>query len=126
MEDNRDNLIVVVAGYPDLMEQFVQSNPGLRSRFNKYIYFEDYTADELLLIYQGMCEKSGYYLTEDACARVAAKLQEICKQKTENFANAREARNLFEKAVVKQASRLFNIENPNNEQLCELTADDVE
>lgn len=126
MEDNRDNLIVVVAGYPDLMEQFIQSNPGLRSRFNKYIHFEDYSAEELLLIYQVMCEKSGYYLTEDATASVAAKMQDICKQKTKNFANAREARNLFEKAVVKQASRLFNFENPDNEQLCELTADDVE
>lgn len=75
MEDNRDNLIVIVAGYPDLMEQFIQSNPGLRSRFNKYIYFEDYTAEELLLIYQGMCKKSGYSLTEDARTRVA----ENCK-----------------------------------------------
>ena len=73
-----------------------------------------------------MCKKSGYSLTEDACACVASRLQEICAQKTKNFANAREARNMFEKAVVKQASRLFNIKNPSNEQLCELITDDVE
>ena len=65
-------------------------------------------------------------MTEEACACVASKQQEICTQKTKNFANAREARNMFEKAVVKQASRLFNIKNPSNEQLCELTTEDVE
>ena len=60
MEDNRDNLVVIVAGYPDLMEEFLDSNPGLRSRFNKFINFDDYTSAELTDIFEGMCEKSGY------------------------------------------------------------------
>lgn len=64
MEDNRDDLIVIVAGYPDEMEKFLNSNPGLHSRFNKYIHFEDYNLQELQLIFEGMCEKSGYTLTD--------------------------------------------------------------
>ena len=64
MEDHRDDLIVIVAGYPDLMERFLSSNPGLRSRFNKFITFEDYTGDELMSIFESMCSKQEYKLDD--------------------------------------------------------------
>lgn len=125
MEDKRDNFVVIVAGYPGPMKKFIESNPGLRSRFNKYINFEDYTPTQLATIYQSMCGQAGYVLSVEAKTCIIEKLENLHANRSANFANAREVRNLFEKAVVKQASRLFELKNPSNEQLCELTVSDV-
>lgn len=125
MEDYRDKFIVIVAGYPGLMQDFVRSNPGLVSRFNKFIHFEDYTPDELLEIFKSMCSKSGYHLTADAELLVAHILTARYEMRDKDFANAREARNLFEKIIVHQATRLYDNANPTNKEIATLTAADV-
>lgn len=125
MEDHRDDLVVIVAGYPNLMERFVNSNPGLKSRFNKYIYFEDYTPEELLEIFDSMCKKSGLTATKDARDLVLKHFEEEYTNRDETFANGREVRNFFEKAVVNQANRLANESYLNNEDVSTLTAEDV-
>lgn len=117
MEDNREKFIVIVAGYPEQIEQFLDSNPGLRSRFNKYINFDDYSADELLLILNQMCEKSGYILSDDAQSHVVAQFKEFMSNKPDNFANGRFVRNIFEKAISNQANRVVKIANPTNKDL---------
>ncbi|MDE7297587.1 MAG: AAA family ATPase [Lachnospiraceae bacterium] len=106
MEDNRDSLIVIVAGYPDLMEQFLSSNPGLRSRFSRFIFFEDYTPDELFEIMSGMCRKQEYSLSPEAESYVRDFLKKRCENKPDNFANARDVRNLLEHAITNQAARI--------------------
>ena len=126
MEDNREDLIVIVAGYPELMGKFIDSNPGLRSRFNKYINFEDYNEAELLQIYKVMCENTGYRSTADALDYVASYFTEKYRNRGDNFANAREVRNFFEAAVVKQADRLYGNVNVSDEELCTLELEDVQ
>lgn len=106
MEDNRDSLIVIVAGYPDLMDQFLSSNPGLRSRFSRFILFEDYTPNELFEIMFGMCRKQEYILSAEAERYVRKFLEKRCADKPENFANARDVRNLLEHAITNQAARV--------------------
>ena len=125
MEDHRDDLVVIVAGYPDLMERFVNSNPGLKSRFNKYIYFEDYTPEELLEIFDSMCKKSGLTATQNARDLVLKHFEEEYANRDETFANGREVRNFFEKAVVNQANRLALELNIDDEDVSTLTAEDV-
>lgn len=125
MEDHRDDLVVIVAGYPDLMERFVNSNPGLKSRFNKYIYFEDYTPEELLEIFDSMCKKCGLTATQDARDLVLKHFEKEYANRNETFANGREVRNFFEKAVVNQANRLALELNINDEDVSTLTAEDV-
>ena len=127
MEDNRDNLVVIVAGYPDLMDEFLNSNPGLRSRFNKFIFFDDYKPDELFQILLGMAKKQDYVLSEAAKVKAKEYFEQACANKTENFANAREVRNYFEKAVSKQATRLVkNINSIDEQMLLTIEADDLE
>lgn len=127
MEDNRDNLVVIVAGYPDLMDEFLSSNPGLRSRFNKFIFFDDYNPDELYQILIGMAKNQDYILSEEAKAKAKEYFVQACANKTENFANAREVRNYFEKAVSKQATRLVkNISAIDEQMLLTIEADDLE
>lgn len=125
MEDRRDDLVVIVAGYPDLMEHFINSNPGLKSRFNKYIYFEDYTPEELLEIFDSMCKKSGLTATQDARDLVLKHFEEEYANRDETFANGREVRNFFEKAVVNQANRLAQESDIDDEDVSTLTAEDV-
>ena len=126
MEDNRDNLIVIVAGYPEPMTNFIQSNPGLESRFNKYINFEDYTPSELMQIFMVICKKSAYTITEEAMQRVNDILTEKHETRDSNFANARTVRNIFEKVIVQQANRVYAINNPTTEELTTLTISDIE
>ena len=125
MEDNRDDLIVIVAGYSDLMMEFLDSNPGLRSRFNKIITFEDYMPDELLDIFKSICTKSGMKVTEEAEKAVLDFFIERCELNLKTFANARDIRNFYERAITNQANRLASIESPTNGQLETLTIDDV-
>ncbi|MBW3614922.1 MAG: AAA family ATPase [Actinobacteria bacterium] len=123
IEDHRDDIVVVAAGYPDEMHKFVESNPGLRSRFPKTIHFPDYTNDELVSIFESMCKKSSY--TCGAEAKAAASRYFQSQPRDKGFGNGRLARNLFESAMAHQASRLVAITEPTNEQLMELLAEDV-
>lgn len=125
MEDHRDDFIVIVAGYSDLMEEFLDSNPGLRSRFNKVIMFEDYGPEELLDIFKSICTKSGMTATKEAEDAVLEYFVVRCGLNLNTFANARDIRNYFEKAITNQANRLASIEQPTNAQLTTLTIDDV-
>lgn len=126
MEDHRDDLVVIVAGYTELMQKFIDSNPGLRSRFNKYIYFNDYNVDELTAIFKVTCKKSGYKPTDEALEYVRSVFEKKVAHKAENFANAREVRNFFEKAMVKQADRLYDAKNLTDEQLATLEVEDLQ
>ncbi len=106
MEDHRDNLVVVAAGYPKEMETFLDSNPGLRSRFSRRIVFEDYRPEELFEIFRRFCTERKYVMTEGAEKRIRAHLKYLYEIRTENFANAREVRNFFEKVTEQQTNRL--------------------
>ena len=125
MEDNRDKFIVIVAGYDDLMENFINSNPGLKSRFNKYFHFNDYNAQELLGIFKMNCNKYQYKLDEEAEKAAAEYLTELEANKDANFANGRDVRNYFEKVVTKQASRISKLESPSDDEVLTLTAEDM-
>lgn len=122
MEDDRDQLVVIVAGYPAKMKEFVESNPGLASRFPRTIDFPDYTNDELVEIVGDMCKQNQYALA-DACG---AKLTEIfaAAPRREGFGNARLARNLFEAAVTAQSTRLGSEAAPSDAELTTLVVDD--
>ena len=126
MEDHRDDLVVIVAGYTGLMEKFIRSNPGLESRFNKYFHFADYTAPQLLEIFKAMAKKNGYTLAPEAEEWLAEDLRDLYENRDENFGNARDVRNRFEKAVAKQADRLAGMESPSVEQLMELKTEDFQ
>lgn len=126
MEDHRDDLIVIVAGYPDLMDEFLNSNPGLKSRFNKFIQFEDYSPEEQLKILEGMCKKQQYYLSDEAKEYTLNFFTERMKEPELNFANARDVRNYLEKAISNHACRVVNIENATKEDLQTIMKEDVE
>ncbi|MCQ2304874.1 MAG: AAA family ATPase [Bacteroidales bacterium] len=125
MEDNRDRLVVILAGYSDEMKAFIDSNPGLQSRFNRYIHFPDYSEDEMFRIFCLRCEKSDYVITEDAKARLMDLLAQSVVNKDKNFGNGRFVRNLFEKTVEHQANRLAKMENLTPEMLSRIEKEDV-
>lgn len=124
MEDHRDDLVVIAAGYDALMDRFIHSNPGLESRFNRFLHFEDYTPEELLEIFKMRCAKGCYELAEDAAGPVRDFLREENRD-PESFGNARGVRNLFERILVCQANRLAGQETVTREDLMTLTAADV-
>ena len=124
MEDNRDDLIVIVAGYPAPMEEFLNSNPGLKSRFNKYLYFEDYTPDELIGILKLNAKKADLVLSESAEKFAMEFFTKRCENRPANYANGRDVRNFFEKALINQANRLAALESINDEQLTSLEVED--
>ena len=125
MEDHRDEFIVIVAGYTNLMREFIDSNPGLKSRFNKFFEFPDYTVDELQQIFDLQCKKYQYKLDEDAEKAVKEEIIKLEAEKGENFANAREVRNLFEKIITNQATRVAAIEDVDEETLSTITMEDL-
>ncbi len=125
MEDNRDDFIVIVAGYPELMDEFLDSNPGLRSRFNKHFYFKDYEPEELVEIFSKMCNQSGYVPTDECMYCISAYFKYHYLNRDKNYANARDVRNFFEMAIVNQANRLANDNNITDEELIQLTLEDV-
>lgn len=125
MEDNRDDLVVIVAGYTELMEQFLASNPGLRSRFNKFIDFPDYTADELTDIFLLRLRSYDLKIEDEALEVVRRFFEDRCESKPETFANARDARNYFERVLTRQADRLAPMEAPTDEELMTITVADV-
>ena len=124
MEDHRDDLVVIVAGYDGLMEKFIQSNPGLESRFNRYLHFDDYTLDEMLEIFKMQCRKSQYTLSPDAEQDVKDFIYDENADGV-TFGNARGVRNLFEQILTAQANRLAKMESFTKDDLMTLTRDDV-
>ena len=124
IEDHRHDVVVIAAGYPDEMHHFIDSNPGLRSRFPKTIFFPDYSTDELLAIFLSLCVHSSYALTSGARKRVREWF--AIQPRDKGFGNARLARNLFEAAVACQATRIVNMKSPTDGQLQSLTARDVD
>ena len=125
MEDHRDELIVIVAGYTELMHKFIDSNPGLSSRFSKYFEFPDYTGEELLAIFQRFCKKNGYRLTDDAVALLGEQFNALYATRDAHFGNARAARNIFEKAINAQANRIAMLSDFSDDDLECLTSDDI-
>ncbi len=126
MEDHRADLIVIVAGYTELMGNFIHANPGLESRFNKYFYFDDYDGAELMEIFQSMCEKNGYALTAEAGKYAKESFLQLYNERDENFGNARDVRNVFEWAVARQSDRVAALEAPDKEALMALTLADLQ
>ena len=124
MEDHRDDLVVIVAGYDGLMEKFIHSNPGLESRFNRYLHFDDYTLDEMLEIFKMQCRKSQYTLSPDAEQDVKDFIYDENADGV-TFGNARGVRNLFEQILTAQANRLAKMESFTKDDLMTLTRDDV-
>ena len=124
MEDHRDDLVVIVAGYDELMGDFIHSNPGLESRFNRYLHFDDYSADEMLEIFRMQCSKGSYVLTEDAAPFV----RDFINAENDGgvtFGNARGVRNLFERVLTQQANRLAAMETFTRDDLMTITKEDV-
>ncbi|MBR4411222.1 MAG: AAA family ATPase [Firmicutes bacterium] len=125
MEDHRDELIVIVAGYDDLMEKFIDSNPGLKSRFNKYIHFPDYTGEEMMDIFRIRCKSNGYETEAEAEELLLAVFNDMYDTRDENFGNGRTVRNIFEKIINCQATRLAADMDITDEELRLLTVADV-
>lgn len=126
MEDNRDDFICIVAGYTEPMEEFMNSNPGLKSRFNKFIFFEDYTPEELIGILKMQAKKSGLTIDDEGIDYATQFFTERCENKPRNYANARDVRNFFEKSLVNQANRLAVIDNLTDDDLITLKKSDFE
>lgn len=125
MEDHRDDIVVIAAGYEEQMGRFLQSNPGLKSRFNKYFRFEDYSADELFQIFLSICNESGYTLHKDAVTCLSNGIEELLRLKTADFGNGRTIRNLFEKTIANQANRIALMESIENSELSVLVKEDI-
>ncbi len=129
MEDNRNNLVVIVAGYDELMNGFIESNPGLKSRFTKVIHFDDYNESELFGIFIKMCDEYNLYLDDEAAGAVKTYFDRLVKNKGKNFGNAREVRKLFEKITLSQSMRITGLtENTADvpyENLVTITKEDV-
>lgn len=123
MEDHRHDLAVVAAGYPAEMDQLIDTNPGLQSRFTRSIEFPDYTDDELIAIFERLATKQRYELTPAAAGRLRAIIG--AEPRGRGFGNARFVRNVFEEAVARQALRLATIEHPTDADLVGLDADDI-
>ena len=126
MEDDRDKLVVIIAGYPDEMKRFIDSNPGLQSRFTRYINFPDYTEQELFDIFKLYLNKNQYTITDDAAQLLKDNLNYVVAHKTKNFGNARYVRNIFERAVEQQANRLSAKHSISDDELSVLTKEDIE
>lgn len=125
MEDDRDRLVVIVAGYSNEIKTFIDSNPGLQSRFNRYINFDDYTHMELMEILLLNFKKGEYHITEDAHRKAFQVIYREVQKKDAHFGNARFVRNLFEKIIQRQANRLSKVANPSRSQLMEITEEDI-
>lgn len=123
MEDERDELVVIAAGYTEPMERFVASNPGLRSRFTKTIVFPDYTTEELVAIFTILGEKQQYHAGDDVLARVRSFCDAM--PRGHDFGNARTVRNLFEAAIARHANRVVEIDGATRDQLCTLLPEDI-
>ena len=125
LEDYRNDLVVIVAGYTEPMKLFFESNPGLKSRFNTFIEFEDYDETELGEILAMMCKKSDYVISSSAEQQINNFLKKCVKNKNEQFANGRLVRNIYDDLVMNHARRVVKMDAPNYQVLMEITEDDV-
>lgn len=125
MEDHRDNLVVIVAGYTDEMNRFLKANTGLYSRFNKFITFHDYSEEELLKIMDSMSQEVGFCMTDHARQKVADLLAAMTPQQKKDFGNARGIRNLFERIVSNQANRIIRYTSQSIKDITLITEEDV-
>ena len=123
MEDHRDDLVVIVAGYTELMDRFIHSNPGLESRFNRFLMFEDYTPEQMAAIFKMQCKKGCYVLAEGTEELVRDFIAE--ESADDSFGNARGVRNLFEHILVAQNNRLAKMEQVTRDDLMQILPDDV-
>lgn len=125
MEDKRTSFVVIVAGYDNKMDDFIESNPGLNSRFKTKLNFDDYSGLELYKIFLGMCRKSGYMLSDTAKVVLHDYLNKLFDNRDDNFGNARDVRNLFEKIITKQSVRIVGLKMATNEELSTITEEDM-
>jgi SpoVK/Ycf46/Vps4 family AAA+-type ATPase len=125
MEDQRDRLVVIVAGYTDEMKRFIDSNPGLRSRFSRYFYFDHYTPDELIGIFDIFCKNAAFTVDDKARGAMKALLEHFHSLRDRAFGNGRLVRNLFEKIVERQANRIAAITPLTDEVLCTICEADI-
>lgn len=125
MEDHRHDLIVIVAGYTEKMDDFIASNPGLRSRFNKFFHFEDYKPEQLVEIFKGFAAKAAFKLAPDAEEKLLEMFKLLTRARDESFGNARTARNLFEMTISKQANRIVTLPNVTQEILSTIEGADI-
>ncbi len=125
MEDYKDRLVVIVAGYNEEMLRFINANPGLQSRFNRYFNFQDYNPDELLIIFKKICEKNHFNLDEQSRDILLKKLTLLHKNRDSRFGNGRLVRNIFDKTVEKQANRLSKLSKVSKEMLMKIAPEDI-
>jgi SpoVK/Ycf46/Vps4 family AAA+-type ATPase len=124
MEDNRDRLAVIVAGYPDKMADFIASNPGLQSRFTRQIRFEDYAADEMLQIFERNATDNGFELEPDAKRSLLDRFQQV--EGDSGFGNGRGVRNTFEAAIIAHANRIAALITASDHDLTLISREDVD
>lgn len=125
MEDHRDDLVVIVAGYTQEMKQFIDANPGLQSRFTRYIHFDDYNADDLGNIFLRLCKTNQFILEENSRIKSQKSISALTAHRGKNFGNAREIRTFFEKVIQLHANRLAQVNSPNRIELSTLKSEDI-
>lgn len=125
MEDNRDEGFVIVAGYNGKMKTFLSSNPGLRSRFNKYFNFTDYDSLQLAEIFELFCTEAGFNLASSAREKVSTLFQSLTEQKDDTFGNARLARNIFEQVMQRHANRIVSLMDMDDDALSTIETEDI-
>ncbi|MCG9892476.1 MAG: AAA family ATPase [Thermosynechococcaceae cyanobacterium MS004] len=125
MEDYKDKLVVIVAGYTEEMSRFINANPGLQSRFNRYFNFQDYNPDELLMIFDKICEQSYLSLAEQSRDVLLKKMTLLYENRDSRFGNGRLVRNIFDKTVEKQANRLSKLSKVSKEMLITIAPEDI-
>ena len=125
MEDKRDNLVVIVAGYDEPMDNFISSNPGLRSRFKNFIHFDDYDGGELFNIFKGLCKRNQYMIDSEAELALRSYFDGLFSSRDENFGNGRDVRNIFEKVVTLQSKRVARLSSPSDEEMASITLEDL-
>lgn len=125
MEDDRDRLVVILAGYGNEMQTFIDANPGLQSRFNRYIHFDDYSAEDLLAIFELNLKKHQYKMSDSAKVILKSFLNNAIANKDKNFGNGRFVRNIFEKTLQNQATRLSAMDNLSKDALQLIVDEDI-
>jgi chromosomal replication initiation ATPase DnaA len=125
MEDNRDNLIVIVAGYSDKMKDFIDMNPGLKSRFNRYIHFEDFAPEDMMSIYKKMCQGSDYAISREAEQYLISEFESAYNSRDESFGNGRFVRNIFEKSIENLSNRIAKSDKITKELLTTIEKEDI-
>ena len=124
MEDDREKLVLILAGYSNEMKDFINTNPGFQSRFNRYINFPDYSADDLFKIFKSKCENLDYKLTNDAETELRAEFEKAYSNRDNTFGNGRYVRNKFEKTVEKQANRIAKVSDLTKDILTTIEKED--